>query len=287
MTGAEDIVDLEQARRVITQLRDEQDEAVEKAVAPLKRQVLELARVNAQQRLQEGRLDTELARLRGELAQRGSNNLFNRKLVDLESRGYEVIGRILHKEGQYALFDSSCRWLSKEQYQRLMHEQDGSLFAPRAQPDSERDAALADEQILALFETGLDKDLDFYAWHGQLLDKTVGGDSGSAQHPGCTTKGEVMICAERDWPADYASGENQYECCCSICGNKFFGHKARRICQVCASTPLGTQHPNGEVKWCSYCQKNNHNDSECWCTRRAPATADPPLPIYLKKKVQP
>lgn len=63
--------------------------------------------------------------------------LFDRKLADLEQRGYEVIGRILHKDGQYALFDSSCRWLEKAQYQRLMHEQDGSLFAaPAAQGDS-------------------------------------------------------------------------------------------------------------------------------------------------------
>jgi hypothetical protein len=23
------------------------------------------------------------------------------------------------------------------------------------------------------------------------------------------------------------------------------------------------------VKWCNYCQKNNHNDSECWSTRPA------------------
>jgi hypothetical protein len=22
-----------------------------------------------------------------------------------------------------------------------------------------------------------------------------------------------------------------------------------------------------EKKWCSHCQKDNHNDSECWCTR--------------------
>ncbi|WP_290872075.1 hypothetical protein [Aquabacterium sp.] len=61
----------------------------------------------------------------------GNLPLFDRKLADLEQRGYEVIGRILHKEGQYALFDSSCRWLTKPQYQRLMHEQDGSLFADK------------------------------------------------------------------------------------------------------------------------------------------------------------
>jgi len=57
--------------------------------------------------------------------------LFDRKLADLQKRGYEVIGRILHKEGEYALFDSCCRWLTTPQYQRLMHEQDGSLFADK------------------------------------------------------------------------------------------------------------------------------------------------------------
>jgi hypothetical protein len=60
--------------------------------------------------------------------------LFERKLADLQKRGYEVIGRILHKNGEYALFDSSCRWLTQPQYWRLMHEQDGSLFADRAAP---------------------------------------------------------------------------------------------------------------------------------------------------------
>lgn len=68
--------------------------------------------------------------------------LFDRKLADLQQRGYEVIGRILHKNGEYALFDSSCRWLTKPQYQRLMHEQDGSLFAtPPALAGSQVQAA--------------------------------------------------------------------------------------------------------------------------------------------------
>lgn len=62
-------------------------------------------------------------------------SLFDRKLADLQSRGYEVIGRILHKDGEYALFDDSCRWLTQPQYQRLMHEQDGSLFAVQPAPD--------------------------------------------------------------------------------------------------------------------------------------------------------
>jgi hypothetical protein len=73
--------------------------------------------------------------------------LFDRKLVDLEQRGYQVIGRILHKEGQYALFDSSCRWLTQPQYQRLMHEQDGSLFADK--PTSAADSEDAARDVLA------------------------------------------------------------------------------------------------------------------------------------------
>jgi hypothetical protein len=61
----------------------------------------------------------------------GKRPLFDRLLADLQQRGYEVIGRILHKGGEYALFDSSCRWLTQPQYWRLMHEQDGSLFAEK------------------------------------------------------------------------------------------------------------------------------------------------------------
>lgn len=71
------------------------------------------------------------ARLRASPA---PESLFDRKLANLEERGYEVIGRILHKDGQYALFDSSCRWLTKPQYLRLMHEQDGSLFSTTTPP---------------------------------------------------------------------------------------------------------------------------------------------------------
>ncbi len=70
--------------------------------------------------------------------------LFDRKLADLERRGYSVIGRILHKDGEYALFDSSCRWLTSSQYQRLMHEQDGSLFADCAAPQPSIPGALFD-----------------------------------------------------------------------------------------------------------------------------------------------
>lgn len=90
--------------------------------------------------------------------------LFDRKLADLEQRGYEVIGRILHKDGQYALFDSSCRWLEKAQYQRLMHEQNGSLFAaPVAQSD------VIEGELTKIIKSGAEKSfpgfLDWIADH--------------------------------------------------------------------------------------------------------------------------
>ncbi|MGO4382055.1 hypothetical protein [Pseudoduganella sp. RAF53_2] len=77
--------------------------------------------------------------------------LFDRKLADLKQRGYEVIGRILHKDGEYALFDSSCRWLTQPQYWRLMHEQDGSLFA---EPKAVEPVAWIDPQALVNFKAG-------------------------------------------------------------------------------------------------------------------------------------
>lgn len=33
------------------------------------------------------------------------------------------------------------------------------------------------------------------------------------------------------------------------------------------SSPIGTQHPGGQVKWCSHCRKTDHSDTECWSTR--------------------
>jgi hypothetical protein len=95
----------------------------------------------------------ELVRLQQAQAQQGEAKapapLFDRKLADLERRGYQVIGRILHKDGEYALFDNSCRWLTKPQYQRLMHEQDGSLFAQPAAPAP----ALSDKPFCYMSET--------------------------------------------------------------------------------------------------------------------------------------
>lgn len=29
---------------------------------------------------------------------------------------------------------------------------------------------------------------------------------------------------------------------------------------------------NRVTKWCAYCQKSDHNDSECWCTRASQPT---------------
>ncbi len=37
----------------------------------------------------------------------------------------------------------------------------------------------------------------------------------------------------RNWTEDYAGGENQYECQCSTCGSKFYGHKRRVTCKAC------------------------------------------------------
>jgi hypothetical protein len=94
--------------------------------------------------------DKTIAELDAKLKAQAPASLFDRKLLDLEQRGYTVIGRILHKDGQYALFDSSCRWLTRPQYQRLMHEQDGSLFA---QPVAPVPTTLGDEPFCYMSET--------------------------------------------------------------------------------------------------------------------------------------
>lgn len=72
------------------------------------------------------------------------------KTDDLVRRGYRKIGYILASENgqEYALSDSSVRWLSQPQYWRLMHEQDGSLFA-LASADSAADARDAALDALA------------------------------------------------------------------------------------------------------------------------------------------
>lgn len=105
--------------------------------------------------------------------------LFDRKLADLEQRGYQVIGRILHKEGQYALFDSSCRWLTTPQYQRLMHEQDGSLFAAPVAAAVQGDAKpLAYMHILAEGKFGNE------GWNTQFLRSPQEAESERAIHGG-------------------------------------------------------------------------------------------------------
>jgi hypothetical protein len=61
------------------------------------------------------------------------------KTDDLVRRGYRKVGYILTSEDgkEYALSDSSVRWLTQPQYWRLMHEQDGSLFAMAAQASAD------------------------------------------------------------------------------------------------------------------------------------------------------
>jgi hypothetical protein len=31
-------------------------------------------------------------------------------------------------------------------------------------------------------------------------------------------------------------------------------------------------------KWCTYCRKDNHSDSECWCTRAVTYAPQPYIP---------
>jgi|GEM_PF-3140381 len=45
--------------------------------------------------------------------------------------------------------------------------------------------------------------------------------------------------AGRDWPADYAGGENKYECRCVHCQSTFHGHKRRVCCRLCATLESG------------------------------------------------
>lgn len=62
--------------------------------------------------------------------------LTERKTADIISRGYKKVGYVLQNEaGEYCLSaQSAVRWLKQNEYWRLMHEQDGSLFAaPTAQ----------------------------------------------------------------------------------------------------------------------------------------------------------
>lgn len=40
--------------------------------------------------------------------------------------------------------------------------------------------------------------------------------------------------SKRHWEEDYADGENQYQNTCVHCGEKFFGHKYRKVCKLCA-----------------------------------------------------
>lgn len=106
----------------------------------------------------------------------GAVSLFDRKLGHLQSQGFEVVGRILHKDGQYALFDESCRWLTQPQYWRLMHEQDGSLFATPS-PSKGGELAAARE-LIAAFESSMEgcRDQSWAEWengHGENVGKRI------------------------------------------------------------------------------------------------------------------
>lgn len=68
------------------------------------------------------------------------------KTDELLKRGFKKIGYILARDDsqQFALSDSSVRWLSQPQYFRLMHEQDGSLFADKKADAPAPSLSLAD-----------------------------------------------------------------------------------------------------------------------------------------------
>jgi len=77
-------------------------------------------------------VDGEVAPL---TATHGPVCLTNRKTVDIAGRGYNIVGYVLRREdGEVVCIsaESAVRWLPKAHYWRLMHEQDGSLFAQQA-----------------------------------------------------------------------------------------------------------------------------------------------------------
>lgn len=41
----------------------------------------------------------------------------------------------------------------------------------------------------------------------------------------------------RDWPEDFTDENGNYNCLCSICGNRFIGYKRRIICKLCSHAP--------------------------------------------------
>ncbi len=42
----------------------------------------------------------------------------------------------------------------------------------------------------------------------------------------------------RDWPEDYTTGENRYECSCIDCGYTFYGYKRRKSCKICSGVGM-------------------------------------------------
>ena len=69
----------------------------------------------------------------------GYVRLTNVKTADIASRGYSIVGYVLRRDDSQEICisaESAVRWLAQNQYWRLMHEQDGSLFATVAPPAS-------------------------------------------------------------------------------------------------------------------------------------------------------
>lgn len=68
-------------------------------------------------------------------ATHGPLHLTNRKTAEIASTDYNIVGYVLRREDGDAVCisaESAVRWLPQAHYWRLMHEQDGSLFAERA-----------------------------------------------------------------------------------------------------------------------------------------------------------
>lgn len=77
----------------------------------------------------EGSVKSEAAPL---TATHGPIHLTNRKTAEIAKTDYNIIGYVLRREDGDAVCisaESAVRWLPEAHYWRLMHEQDGSLFA--------------------------------------------------------------------------------------------------------------------------------------------------------------
>lgn len=66
-------------------------------------------------------------------ATHGPLRMTNLKTGDIAGRGYNIVGYVLRSGDEKEVCisaESAVRWLPQENYWRLMHEQDGSLFGP-------------------------------------------------------------------------------------------------------------------------------------------------------------